>query len=195
MAKPSRRPNSFTIIELLTVMAIIAILLGILLAALSGVMRTASRDRARAEIQAMSSALESYKADNGTYPTPTPAGTLFFNSTNDYTADSPTGPSYQSSSALLYQQLTGTTNYGDLPLTATGTKVYMTFKSSQVGNDTPGGVNLYVRDPFGNSYGYNTGSSTAPPNNGYGFFDLWSTGGDTANPSVNFSIWVNNWSN
>ena len=198
MAKPSRRPNSFTLVELLTVMAIIAILLGILLAAMSGVMRTAGRDRARAEIQAMSAGLESYKSDNGTYPIVTTGG---FTSTNDYTTAiaNTSGGQYESSSAVLYEQMTGCTNYGDLPLTSTGTKVYMTFKPSQLGNDVQGGVNIYVRDPFGNSYGYySTASTAAPtvaPNNGAGFFDLWSTGGDTAIPSVNYAIWVNNWSN
>jgi len=198
MAKHHRRPDSFTIIELLTVIAIIAILLGILLAAMSGVMRTAGRDRARSEIQAMSAALESYKADNGIYPTP-PAGTGF-NTTNDYTADSTAtaGLGYQASSAFLFEQLTGTTNYGQLPLT--GTKSYMTFKSSQLGNDTPtSGSPIYIRDPFGNSYGYFTGTvsgaTTNAPYNGYGFFDLWSTGGDTAIPSTNTAIWVSDWSN
>jgi prepilin-type N-terminal cleavage/methylation domain-containing protein len=200
MAKYPRRPNSFTLVELLTVMAIIAILLGILLAAMSGVMRTASRDRARAEIQAMSAALESYKSDNGIYPIVSAGG---FGSISDYTTASPTTPAgqYQASSAFLYEQLTGTTNYGDLPLTGSGTKVYMTFKSGQLGNDTSGaaGSPIYIRDPFGNSYGYYSTTNGAPqsvaPNNGAGFFDLWSTGGDTANPSVNPAIWVNNWTN
>jgi type II secretory pathway pseudopilin PulG len=198
MATHHRRPDSFTIIELLTVIAIIAILLGILLAAMSGVMRTAGRDRARSEIQAMSAALESYKADNGIYPTPT-VGTGF-NTTNDYTTASATTANgqYQASSAFLYEQLTGTTNYGQLPLT--GTKSYMPFKSTQLGNDTPTSSSpIYVRDPFGNSYGYFTGTvsgaTTNAPYSGYGFFDLWSTGGDTAVPSTNTAIWVNNWAN
>lgn len=192
MATFSRRSHGFTLVELLTVIAIIAILLGILLAAMSGVMRTAGRDRARAEIQAMSAALESYKSDNGTYPIVPTGG---FSSISSYTGASTITPggTYQTSSAYLYEQLSGITTYGTLP--TTGTKIYMTFKPSQLGNATTGSTTTYICDPFGNSYGYYAATTGSPPNNGLGFFDLWSTGGDTASPSVNTAIWVNNWSN
>ena len=53
MRKVSRRrfvPTSFTLVELLTVIAIIAILVGLTLAAYSGVAKTAARSRARSEI-------------------------------------------------------------------------------------------------------------------------------------------------
>lgn len=204
MRKASRkqaRPTSFTLIELLAVIAIIAILCGLTLAAYNGVFKTAARDRARSEIKAISSALELYKNDNGSYPTP-PGGAPNFASSN-YPASSlaPDVPGpYQDSSAYLYQALTGTTNYGDAPPTpASGTKIYETFTRSQLGNDTASaGAPIYIKDPFGNSYGYNpwfvTGGASGTanmPNNGTGFFDLWSTGGDTT--GTNSATWINNW--
>lgn len=64
-----RSPNSgFTLLELLVVMAIIAILAGLILSTAGGIQKKAARSRAEAEIAAMSAALESYKADNGDYP-------------------------------------------------------------------------------------------------------------------------------
>lgn len=184
------RPTSFTLIELLTVIAIIAILVGLTLAAYSGVFKMAARSRAHSEISAISGALENYKSDNGTYPIP--SGPVF-TSTNDYASGSPEVPTvYQDSSAFLYQQLTGQTNYGDLPPTPnSGTKIYDTFTRSQLGNDAAGsGGQVYLKDPFGNSYGYFPGNGANPPNSGAGFFDLWSTGGDTTGVT---NSWINNW--
>lgn len=68
MVPRENRLAAFTLVELLTVIAIIAILAGLLLAAGSGIMKKAARSRASAEIQAMSTALEAYKTDNGIYP-------------------------------------------------------------------------------------------------------------------------------
>jgi prepilin-type N-terminal cleavage/methylation domain-containing protein len=186
--KPSRR-DSFTLIELLTVIAIIAILAGLVLFAASSVMRTAGRDRARTEIAAMASALESYKTDNGAYPS-----APNFGSAASYFGVVPTssGGLYQQSSQILYQSLTGQMNYGDAPPTvASGVKIYFVFKKSQLGNDTAGGGPIYIKDPFGNSYGYFSGSSVNVPYNGTNSFDLWSTAGDATGTATN--TWVNNW--
>jgi len=189
------RPTSFTLIELLTVIAIIAILVGLTLAAYSGVYKMAARSRARSEISALAGVLENYKSDNGTYPIPPNPN---FASTNLYTSAEPNvaGP-YQSSSEFLYQALTGQTNYGDappLPTATSGIKIYDTFTRSQLGPNPPvTGQPLYLMDPFGNSYGYFPGNgANAPPNSGAGFYDLWSTGGDTAGIT---NSWINNWNN
>src|SRR5256885_6882424 len=61
--------TAFTIIELLVVIAIIIILGGLILSTVGYVQKKGARSRAEAEIAAMSAALESYKADNGIYPT------------------------------------------------------------------------------------------------------------------------------
>ncbi len=65
----SFRRRAFTVIELLIVMSIIIVLAGLILATSGYVQKKGARSRAEAEIAAMSAALESYKADNGIYPT------------------------------------------------------------------------------------------------------------------------------
>jgi len=181
-----RKHSSFTLMELLTVIAIIAILAGLILWAGTGVMAAGLRSRASSEIQGMSSALEGYKVDNGIYP----ADLNLVGPTNSSYPTDPTasgsGANYQASSETLYQALSGQTNFN---AATAGNKVYFTFKSSQVGNPS-GPSYTYVRDPFGFSYGYSPGNgSNDVPYNGAGFFDLWSTGGSTTNTNS----WISNW--
>src|SRR5882724_9665 len=64
-----RAEGAVTIIELLVVIIIILILAGLILSISSYVQNKGARARAETEIAAMSAALESYKADNGIYPT------------------------------------------------------------------------------------------------------------------------------
>lgn len=73
---PSKRPDAFTLIELLIVIAIIAILAALVLAAAGGVQKKSARSRAESEISAVAAALESYKADNGDYPSNNASGSL-----------------------------------------------------------------------------------------------------------------------
>ena len=93
--------SAFTIIELLVVISIIIVLAGLVLATSGYVATKGRRSRAEAEIAAMSAALESYKADNGIYPTDDTATQQRINATaadpNKYT----TGDLY------LYKQLSG----------------------------------------------------------------------------------------
>jgi hypothetical protein len=56
----------------------------------------------------------------------------------------------------------------------------------------------YIRDPFGNSYGYSTAQAANPGGTaGYNpTFDLWSTAGLTATPGSPDTItpqWIKNW--
>jgi prepilin-type N-terminal cleavage/methylation domain-containing protein len=190
------RWKSFTLVELLVVIAIIAILAALTLAAAEAVMTHAARSRAFSEIQAMTAALENYKADNGIYPQ-----TNTFSSTNAYSSVDPTSPNYFECGQCLYQALTGKTNYEDTPVA--GVKSYMNFKPSQLGNynapaGSSGAASTYVQDPWGYSYGYYTGDTAspqqAPPCNGTGFFDLWSTGGSLTTTSGGYTnTWISNW--
>ncbi len=185
--------SSFTLIELLTVIAIIAILAALTLAAAEGVMKSAARARAKSEIQAVSTALESYKTDNGIYPWTNSYNPPTFASTNQYTGLASLGL-YQASSQALYEALSGKTNFTDLPSTPPN-KYYMSFKANQLGNvkgTGTGSGSTYVQDPFGYSYGYYASPDTnAPPVNGAGFFDMWSTGGDLT--LTNVAPWISNW--
>jgi prepilin-type N-terminal cleavage/methylation domain-containing protein len=198
------RLASFTLIELLTVMTIISILAALVIFAASGAWSRAKRSRAAGEIQGMSTALESYKTDNGIYPVGnTTAGTasaLTGPPGGTYPLDpSLVGGKYQISSEALYQALSGQAYYTATPVA--GVKSYMPFKINQIGN--PAGPLSYVKDPWNYSYGYSTGSPSSPPTvndlapyNSAGFFDLWSTGGTTgpttANPNA-INAWISNW--
>jgi type II secretory pathway pseudopilin PulG len=179
---------SFTLIELLTVMAIIIILTSLVLFAASSVMNKAKRSRASSEIQAMSTALESYKTDNGIYP---PSDGVL--TTNSYTTYDGTKSNYQTNSTLLYIALSGQTNFSYAP--ASGVKSYMAFRANQVGNLT--GPYSYIQDPWGYSYCYctatNSSGAGATPYNGSGFFDLWSTGGLISGKQTNMNAWISNW--
>jgi type II secretion system protein G len=68
LSSSSSTRSGFTLIELLVVIAIIAILAGLTLSTLGYVNRKGAESRARAEVAALSAAIESYKIDFGAYP-------------------------------------------------------------------------------------------------------------------------------
>jgi len=180
-----RTDRAFTIIELLIVMSIIIVLAGLILATSGYVQKKGARSRAEAEIAAMSAALESYKADNGIYPRE--AGTT---DTLD-TRTSSNFSSYQSSSLYLYNSLAGAS--GGSRTTAGGAKSYFAFKPNML---SPGDQTLnvtFIRDPFGNSYGYSTMKAADPAAvGGYNpTFDLWSVA--DGSPGGDQSKWIKNW--
>ena len=63
-----RRRDAFTLVELLTVIAVIAILAAITFGISAGVYQRQARTKAQAELSALASALESYRAQHGMYP-------------------------------------------------------------------------------------------------------------------------------
>ncbi|CAN5578809.1 N/A [soil metagenome] len=103
--KKRRSAEGFTLIELLVVITIIAILASLVLSVAGIVQQKAARARAEAEIKAMEAGLESYKADNGDYPT----------GTNLTTSSS-------GNNAFLFNALNGTNGSG---------KVYVEFQKNQ----------------------------------------------------------------
>ncbi len=64
----TKRKSGFTIVELLTVMAIIAILMGLLLPAMQAVRKLAKDTSQRAEFKTIEVALDGYHNENGMYP-------------------------------------------------------------------------------------------------------------------------------
>ncbi|MCX6964887.1 MAG: type II secretion system protein GspG [Verrucomicrobia bacterium] len=76
---------AFTLIELLVTITVIALLAGLTLAAMGGVNQKTTSDKAKAEIAAISNALEQYKSINDTYPTAGGNGTVPFASSGNAT--------------------------------------------------------------------------------------------------------------
>lgn len=148
-----------------------------------------ARSQAEAEIAALSVALENYKADNGVYPSDADTNALKANSMGD-----PTQSEYQRASLALYKPVSGDAdNSADR---SAELKSYFTFKPNQLSPTPQNQPVTYIKDPFGNSYGYSTVKTAAPSgSDGYNpTFDLWSTGGaiSAANPPDQ-SQWIKNW--
>ena len=70
--RPIRRQRltaGFTLIEIMLVLAIIALLVGAGIYKLSGVMRTGEKTRVKTDLQALETALLNYRISAGSYPT------------------------------------------------------------------------------------------------------------------------------
>ena len=184
--------GAFTLIEMLTVMAVIAILAGLILGISGFANKKAALLRAQGEITAMAAACESYKADAGSYPRDDKSGKSNTDDLDPRVEGDPTSEKYQKASLELYKALSGDEN-------ANGRgkeKPYCEFKPTQLQKNSSGEIK-FLKDPFGNSYGYSTAAvvveekyreqllgdpATRRPTGTdlKGFnptFDLWSTGG------------------
>jgi prepilin-type N-terminal cleavage/methylation domain-containing protein len=182
-----RASAAFTLIELLMVMAIILVLAGLILATSQYVQKKGYRSRAEAEIAAISAALENYKADNGVYPSSAETNALKANTMGD-----PTAAGYTSASLALYKLISGDTDNDQNRISET--KSYFSFKPNQLAPPTQTSAVLYIKDPFGNSYGYSTVKASVPAGtDGYNpTFDLWSTAG-VISATPDQSQWIKNW--
>jgi prepilin-type N-terminal cleavage/methylation domain-containing protein len=205
-AWPKRRAKTaFTLIELLIVIAVIVVLAGLILSTFGYVQKKGARARAETEIAAMSAACESYKADNGIYPRDTTN-----NTTDTLNARFDSDPSvtpfpnvYQNASRFLYGELSGDRNFNNvIDAAEQANRAYFTFKPQMLDGpkDTNGNLTAvsYIRDPFGNSYGYST-ANQADPTKGYNpTFDLWSSAGIAPSPTptppaTQQDLWIKNW--
>ena len=180
--------GAFTLIELLVVIAIIIILAGLILSTAGYVQRKGARARAETEIAAMSSALESYKADNGIYPTDA-STTEQLDSTTSFDPSN-----YQSASLYLYKQLSGDATGNRQP----SGKSYFAFKPNMLSPADQTQNVQYIRDPFGNSYGYSTKMAVSGTGGYNPTFDLWSTAGVAPSPTptppaTQQDLWLKNW--
>ena len=208
-----RASSSFTLIEMLTVMAVIAILASLIVSVNAFAHKKAALVRTEGEIKAMIAACEGYKADFGDYPSggaEDSAGQSATVAVCPVLDGNPADVKYQKGCLVLYKALSGDTE-------ATGKgkeKRYCEFRPDQLHKDA-GGQIQYIRDPFGNSYGYSTNgaaseelyrerlqrSPQAIRAKSGGFnptFDLWSTGGvisakTGAELNEDRKRWVKNW--
>jgi len=178
-----RAEGAVTIIELLVVIIIILILAGLVLSISSYVQNKGARARAETEIAAISAALESYKADNGIYPTSA--------NTNALNPATVTPSSYVTACQDLYIQLSGDSDGNPTTTTSSDTKNYLGFLKPNMLKPTPPGAGTYFCDPFGNSYGYSTAKASGAGFGNNPTFDLWSTAGGKTPADV--AKWIKNW--
>jgi type II secretory pathway pseudopilin PulG len=205
--------GAFTVIELIVVVGVILILTGLVLSTAGYARKKGARARAETEIAAMSAACEGYKADNGVYPRdPTPNTAT--DALNARTMGDPTTTLYNTAGLVLYRALSGDRNLDrtvsnadknfDIDGSALGTplsqlpQVYFTFKPNQLSPADQTQNVQYVRDPFGNSYGYSTAYQYNSSNGYNPTFDSWSTSGLTGNPPGTGTDtitpqWTKNW--
>ena len=157
---------AFTLIEMMTVIAVIVILTGMVLSISGYATRKGALSRAAGEIQMLASACESYKSDNGSYPRDTPDGgggvTDLLSPKQHF---SPISSLYTNASLFLYKQLSGDkTGQNSLPdgVPDEGEPRYFKELDVRILNTKKNATTKaiisvnYIQDPFGFSYGYST---------------------------------------
>lgn len=192
MKTPHSSKSAFTLIEMLTVMAVIAVLASLIVGIQAFAQKKAALTRADAEIHTMATACEAYKAEAGGYPRDVKGKNSDSDALDPRVDGDPTNIKYQKASIVLYKALSGDDNADGK---ATG-QLYSEFKPSQLQKNSSGEVK-FIKDPFGNAYGYSTAGAaieeqyrvelqknpaakrpTGTEIKGFNpTFDLWSTGG------------------
>ena len=163
--------SAFTLLEMLTVLAIIVILAGLVLSVGGYVQKQSALKRAAGELAMLMSACESYKSDNGNYPRDRVTGAATASLTDIISPKQhfiPTDAKYSDSSLFLYKELSGdkkgtTTKPDGIP--DDGEPRYMKEFDPRILNakkDTTTKkiteVN-YLQDPFGFPYAYSTAAA------------------------------------
>jgi prepilin-type N-terminal cleavage/methylation domain-containing protein len=173
-----KKAGSFTLIELMAVVAIIAILAGLILGGAGAVRQRAARGQAKAGLAAIEAGLGRYQMDMGAYPVSsgiTPSGTNYPGTPSSYT----------NAGQALFVALWGASTYAT---TTGGGKQYLNVKPSMVNTS---GVNYFI-DPWGYAYGYYW--SGADSLYGGAVPDVWSTGGQAGTGTqTNRAKWITSW--
>jgi len=212
-----RAPHAaFTLIEMVTVVAVMIILAGLVIGIAGFVQRKSAVEVATTRLKNYALQIEAYRVDNGSAPKNTDTDNL-----DPRLHFSPLGGTsgtlYARASRHLYSALSGDFEPADAPdgKPENGNKVYYPFtpKELAVVRDGAGQVASIssIQDPFGNCYGYSTAGLKAEetyreafrqnlnqprPSNLAGYnptYDLWSTGGATSGTQT--GKWVKNWGN
>lgn len=131
------RRGAFTLIELLTVLAIVGIVAAVLIGSASAARERAALGQARAELALLAQTLEAYKAQLGDYPR-------------------------TSDPAALLQALVGKSNPAGAPLTGRAWLELARFKTDG-GRDPFSDATAVLVDPFGRPYRYAYASGWVPP--------------------------------
>ena len=165
MRKPST--SAFTLVELLTVLAIIVILTSLVISVGGYVQKKSALSRASGEVSMLVSACESYKSDNGNVPRDTTAAkvTDAISPKADFIASD---AKYAASSLFLYKELSGDkTGSGGVPdgIPDEGQQRYMKDTETRILKATKNPTTKaiisvqYMQDPFGNPYAYSTSAA------------------------------------
>ena len=154
MKHPASSETAFTLIEMLTVMAVIAILAGLIVSVNAYAHKKAALVRAEGEIRTMVASCESYKGDFGDFPRDLSGGSSATDDLNPRVDCDPRKEKYQKASLVLYKALSGDENANGR---ATG-KQYFEFRPDQLHKTSTGDIK-FIKDPFGNSYGYSTANA------------------------------------
>lgn len=177
--------RAFTLMELMVVISLIAILAGMVLAAMPAVLNQIKRKQVKLTLKEVEAGLSSYKLDNGMFP---------INPTDEIEG-----------AHVLYKFLSGDFDEdGKLDDESAGTKIYMegidwnTAKNQaqqRVGRTA--GNRYALVDPFGNQIRYlcePPGKKNKQTNNPT--YDLWSLGGAEpgSTQKEDLSRWITNWS-
>jgi prepilin-type N-terminal cleavage/methylation domain-containing protein len=213
------RPHGFTLIEMLTVMAVIGILAALIIGTAGLVQHNAAVKRAEGEIAGMSLAIQNYYNENGDYPRTNKTDELDPRMDGN-PATGATKEKYEDANIDLYSRLSGDYEPDNHPDFKPEKKGYYEFKPNNLGTKKDSEQKIkeveFISDPWGNCYGYSTARSkaereyekdvrkradTARPTSMPGYnktFDLWSTGGSTRSATQNgeqidVKKWVKNW--
>lgn len=208
--------HAFTLVEMLTVMAVIAILTSLIVGTAGYVQNKSAKTKALGEITEMGQGCERYKADYGSFPSDEDSDLLDARIDGNPTSGA-SGKRYENANLVLYRALTGDTEKNPDYKAEDGEKSYIWFtpnrlsykKDNQTGQPTEV---KFIMDPFGNCYGYSTiglksekdyidqlkkNATTERPATKEGYnsaaFDMWSTSGQT-NITAD-EKWVKNWGN
>ncbi len=162
--------SAFTLIEMLTVMVVIAVLASLVVSVHAFAQRKAATSRAEGEIRTMVAACESYKGDFGNYPRDLGSDGKGKDSWTDdldpRTDGNPNGDKYLKACLFLYKAISGDAKPGvdattpalrdDKPDGKPETKGYFEFAPNQLNKNLSSGEIRFIQDPFGNAYGYST---------------------------------------
>lgn len=168
--KTNPKNLAFTLLELMTVLAVIVILTAMVVGVAGMVQNKSSKARAATEIAMLGLAAEGYKGDNGSYP-------QGHEKPDDFESEipsdklsprrhlQPTSKKYAASSLALYRELTGDNDLKpdgkpdkDRPIYLKEFDPRILKKSSTSATSAKTEIE-YFQDPFGFPYGYSTAAA------------------------------------
>lgn len=205
-----RPPTGFTLIEMITVVAVIVVLAGLVIATSGWAFAKANKTKAQGLMKDIKGACEAYRIDNGAFPRDEDTDEL------DPRIDvNPNDNKYRKANIYLYSALANDFLPEDSPDGEPDdkNKVYKVFRLSELSANkkTDGRIEKvkYIQDPFGLPFGYSTAAAkleeeyregvrknpTLPrPKELKGYnstMDFWSTAGGTTISQK--PKWVKDW--